>query len=324
MALAVGTLGTWSGEGVRVGRIVEALADLRHGEQRMATRTSVVNLVIVAATETEATRAAEATHRMAGRHPGRTITLICDRTSDGPIDAVVSLHEASAGDQRVWWEDVTLQVRGDVVDHLNTLVEPLTIADLPVAVWFVGRPVGARDRLLESADAVLVDTKEAGGPGAFGFVGDLATRHTVVDLSWVRLAPWRQLLAGLFEGREYRPFVHGVRQATVTGKSGPRQLLAGWLASRLSLPRNQFHQDESRHASMRLVAEHDGQEAIFVVERDEGERVVRASASVTGGPHHEDVLTLPDDSLPWSLAAALTHLAPDRVYQAALRVAGAF
>lgn len=324
MALALSQLGSWRGEGVRVSDVLAALGDLRHGENRMATRTSVVNLVVVAATDAEAARAEEATHRLAGRHPGRTLVLVCDRTSSGPLDAEVTLQEACADDQRVWWEELVLQVRGATVDHLDTIVEPLTIADLPVAVWFVGRPVGARDPLLDAADMVLVDTKEAGGPSAFGFFGDLAARHTVVDLSWVRLAPWRHLMAGLFEGRDYRPFVRGVTRAVVTGKSGPRQLLAGWLASRLQLPRSRFHQEDSRHASMTLHAEHDGRPATFTVERDEGARLVRSSARIEGGPSHDDVLALPDESLPWSLADALTHLAPDPVYTAALRVAGAF
>lgn len=324
MALSVAPLNEWHREGAKVDEIVDALTMLRHGEQRTATRTSVVNLVVVASTEAEAERAEQATMRLAGRHPGRTLVLICDRSDTGGIDADVSLHEAVAADQRVWWEEVRLRIRGGVVDHLNTIVEPLAIPDLPVAVWFVGRPIGARDPLLDAADAVLVDTKEAGGPAAFGFVGDLASRAIVVDLSWVRLRPWRQLMAGLFEGRPYRPFIAAVHRATVTGKAGPRQLLAGWLASRLGLSRNHFHQEESRHASMALFALHEGREATFTVERDEGARLVRASARVAGGPGHEDVLMLPDESLPWSLAEALTNLAPDEIYRDALRTASAF
>ena len=324
MAHTLTELAGWNGEGVSAGQVLEVLDGLRHGEQRTATRTAVVNLVVVAATDDEASRAGAATHHMAGRHPGRTILLQCDRSRSGPTDASVSLHEASADGARVWWEDVTLQVKGKAVDHLDTLVEPLTLADLPVVVWFVGRPVGVGDPLLGAADAIIVDSREAGGPSVFGTFSDLTSRRVVVDLSWVRLRPWRVLLAGLFDGLTYRPFVHAVAAARVTGKAGPRHLLAGWLASRLALPRSHFHQEDSRHASMALDCDAGGRRGRFVVERDEGARLVHASADIDGGPSHREVMSLPDDSLPWSLAEALTHLTRDTVYDEALAMASAF
>jgi hypothetical protein len=54
------------------------------------------------------------------------------------------------------------------------------------------------------------------------------------------------------------------------------------------------------------------------VAREEGERLVRASATVGGGLSRAELLPLPDDSLVWSLAEALTHLGRDRVWQQAL------
>ena len=324
MAQSLTELGSWNGESVTAGQVLDALGGLRHGEQRTATRTAVVNLVVVAATEEEASRAGEAIRRMAGRHPGRTIVLLCDRSRSGPIDAGVSLHELAADGERVWWEDISLQVKGKAVDHLDSLVEPLTLGDLPVVVWFVGRPVGGSDPLLGAADAVIVDSRAAGGPSVFGTFSELTSRRVVVDLSWIRLRPWRLLLAGLFDGVAYRPFVHAVVSAAVTGKAGPRHLLAGWLASRLGLSRSHFHQEDSRHASMTLDSDVGGRRGRFAVERDEGARLVHASADVDGGPAHREVMSLPDDSLPWSLAEAITHLSRDRVYDEALAMAAAF
>ena len=59
-------------------------------------------------------------------------------------------------------------------------------------------------------------------------------RLRVTDLSWILLAPWRSLLAGLFEGGVNRPFLSGVRRVEVSGNSGPRHLLGGWLLRRFS------------------------------------------------------------------------------------------
>jgi glucose-6-phosphate dehydrogenase assembly protein OpcA len=280
-------------------------------------RTSVVTLVVLATDDDEEARACEATRRLAGRHPGRTIVLRCVGDPDGPphVESETELQQEGG----VWWEEVRLHVSGRLTEHLDSLVEPLTLPELPVALWFVGRLPLASDPLLGSADIVLVDSRGVGDTEAppdtvFPAVAELVRRYPVVDLSWIRLQPWRRLLASLFDGTVYQPYVHRVVEAEVRGKAGPRRLLAGWLAARLGLLPAAVHLHEARHVSMRLVAEG----AVFEVERPEGERLVRASARIDGGPSHEDVVSLPDDSLPWSLAEALTHLGRDRGYEQAL------
>lgn len=280
--------------------------------QPLGARTSVVTLVVLATDDEEERRACEATRRLAGRHPGRTVVLRCEGAADDPphVESQTELHQ----DDGVWWEEVRLRVRGRAVQHLDSLVEPLTLPELPVALWFTGRLPQASDPLLGSADIVLVDSKEAPPETVFPAVAELVRRYPVVDLSWIRLQPWRRLLASLFDGADYAPFVHRVVEAEVAGKPGPRRLLAGWLAGRLDLLPAAVRQHEARHVSMRLHASG----AVFEVVRGEGERVVRASARVEGGPSHEDVVSLPDDSLPWSLGEALTHLGRDRGYEQAL------
>lgn len=300
----------WQGEGVGIDEVLDALERLRRGQQRTATRTSVVSLVVVATDEDEARRACDADRLLGGRHPGRTITVRC---VDGPpgIDADVVLE----GLDGVWWEEVQLRVAGGVTAHLDSLIEPLVLPDLPTALWFAGRLPEADDSLLHAADVVLVDSKEAPQDSAFALIEQLLRRHPVVDLSWVRLRPWRLLLAGLFEGATYRPFASRVTAASVAGKPGPRRLLAGWLVARLGLSPSAVTLSDDRHVQLRLDADGD---AVFEVTRRAGERVVRAAARVAGGPSHEDVLSLPDESLPWSLGEAITHLGRDKVFEQAL------
>lgn len=322
MAQSLGAveLAAWRGEGVRVGTILEALDRMRHGEQRTATRTSVVNLVVLATDDEEAARACEAVRRLAGRHPGRTITVQCAGEADEPttIDAAVVLEGAEAEGVDVWWEDVRLRVTGRGAHHLDSVVEPLILPELPCAVWFAGRLPSPADPLLDVADVVFVDTKEAPEPGAFATVAELVRRAPVVDLCWTRLQPWRRLLAGLFDGPVYRPFVANVVEAHVAGKEAPRGLLAGWLVERLDLLPAAVHLHDDRHVSLRLTATAGGRTGVFEVTRRPGERVVRAGARVEGGPHHDDVLPLADESLPWSLGEALTHLGRDREYERAV------
>ncbi|HUR19112.1 MAG TPA: glucose-6-phosphate dehydrogenase assembly protein OpcA [Acidimicrobiales bacterium] len=320
-------LGAWRGENVNVGQVLEALADLRRGEQRSATRTCVVNLVVRAGDDDQAGRACAALHRLGGRHPGRTVVVVGPRGggAEGPssIDAEVRLHGTEAEGHAVWSEDVRLRVRGPLLGHLDSIVEPLTLPDLPVVAWFVGRPPDPSDALLLAADAVIVDakTEEPGGEKSIPAVVTLGRRNVVIDLSWIRLRPWRELMGGLFDGPILRPFLDGVTRAEVRGKPGPRLLLAGWLSSRLGLSRSQLQLVDSRHTSMRLTAESDGATASFVVDRKEGDRTVFARAEVEGGATQEDRLSLAEDSLSWSLAHALTHLRHDRVHSQAVHAA---
>jgi glucose-6-phosphate dehydrogenase assembly protein OpcA len=297
--------------------VSEALHRLR-GSDRTATRTSVVTLVAVTRTADELDRACATTETLGGRHPGRTIVILAQEDEKPGLEARVRLLEGSSDGARVWSEDVTLTVKGPAARHLDSLIEPLTLPDLPLAVWYVATCPTPDDALCATAEVVVVDSKELVDETGFADLVPVSHRRTLIDLTWVRLTPWRLLLAGLFDGRVYRPYVTQVDWAGVKGKPGVRDLLGGWLVSRLEL--RDVHLEDDRHASMRLVAG-DGE---FTVERREEERLVRASARIKGGPGHEEVLALPDMTLAWSLAEALSDLEGDHVYEEALEAAISF
>ena len=317
MADAVAALGEWQEENTSIGDVLDNLHRLR-GSDRTATRTSVVTLVGVARSDEELTRACDAAETLGGRHPGRTIVVHALEDEPEGLEARVRLIEGSSGGARVWSEDVTLTVKGPAARHIDSLIEPLTLPELPLAVWYVGSCPAPDDALCETAEVVLVDSKEIGGTEGFAELLDVNRSHTLIDLTWVRLTPWRLLMAGLFEGKVYRPYVTKVERARVRGKPGVRDLLGGWLASRLSL--GEVALEDHKHASMELVAG-DGS---FTVGRREDERLVRAAARIDGGPGHEEVLPLPDMTLATSLAEALSDLEGDRVYGEALEAALSF
>jgi glucose-6-phosphate dehydrogenase assembly protein OpcA len=314
----VAPIAEWEGSGTSVGDVLDALGRLRKAGERTATRTSVVTLVAVARDTDERVRACATTELLGGRHPGRTIVVHADEGADAGLEARVRLLEGTAGGTRVWSEDVTLTVGGAAARHLDSLIEPLTLPDLPLAVWYVGTSPDPDEALCRTADVVIVDSKELGEVDCFPEIVHVSRTRTLIDLSWVRLTPWRVLMAALFEGRVYRPYVTRITDAEVRAKPGVRHLLGGWVASRLDL--DDVRLEDGKHASMQLVA--DG--GRFVVERRGEERMVRASARIDDGPGHEELLPLPDTTLAWSLAEALSDLEGDAVYVDALEAALSF
>jgi glucose-6-phosphate dehydrogenase assembly protein OpcA len=270
-------------------------------------------------------QAAEASRVMAAlgaHHPARVVVVQAKpQATDAGVDARVTVYGAEVAAHPVSFEEIALDVRAAGCDHLDSIIEPFTLSDLPLVLWYPSSLPDVSDCLLPVADTVIVDSRETGEPATLAGLVDLARRRLAVDLSWERLAPWRELLAGMFDSPLYRPFSSAVSSIEVHGKPGPRRLLGGWLVSRLGPPESEVHLSDARHVSIRLRARHDGRDGTFEVSRRAGERVVRASAVVDGAPSHTEALGLPDNSVAWSLGRALTHLRRDRTWEQALSAA---
>jgi hypothetical protein len=362
-------MASWSGQGVTIGQVDEALLDLRRGEQRAATRVSTINLVVVAEDDADAQRARAAMRRLGGRNPGRTVILIPDRHGPPNVDAHVRLYHATVDDRPVWWEEVQIMVAGPVCEHLDSLVEPLTLGDLPVTVWFASSIPDPAEPLVGAADMVVVESPTEpsgnGRPGdelAVGVMSGLlalSQRRPLVDLAWVRLTPWRRLLATLFDVADFRPLAAAVDRAEVAGRPGSTLLLAGWLYDRLDLPESSVTRRSASEAAIELTASGPREAtaasgrgtARFSVVREAGPGgrpddaagpggrpddaagpggrpedaagggFLTGVAEIEGGPRHQDAVRLPEDSLAAGLAEALTSGGHDWIYERAIGAA---
>ena len=318
-------LDTWSGEGLRLSDVVNALTDLqdRSDGPVSSARTAVMTLVAVAHTDTDSHRASEALRVLAGHHPSRIVLIRPEPDQVASLGATATLYALDTGHHRTTFEEVVLEVGGQAANHLDSLVEAFTLSDLPVAVWYVNSIPQASDPLLSVATAILVDSRDAPDPGQLRSLLQLARRRTLVDLSWSRLTPWRELLAGLFEPATSRPWLDALESVDIAGKIGPRRLLGGWITAQTGLSPRRISLSDARHVSMRLTCRRDGESATFVVERAEGRRFVSAEATLPDGATHRMTAALPEDPLATSLANALTHLRPDSVWERALSLATA-
>lgn len=301
--------------------IEAALADLRRTTERAAVRTAVCTLVAPA----DAGRCAEVLEvaaRLTATHPVHCLAIVPgDPRAPTRLDAEVRVHCQRLVERTICTEEVRLEVAGPALEHLDSLVEALTLPDLPVAVWFPGRLPAADDPLLRAADCVVVDTKAVGEVAAFPAVAALCRRYPVADLSWARLTPWRALLAGLFEGQVFRPFAAGVREVRVQGKPAPSRLVAGWVTSRLGLDSAAVEITEHAHVTIELVAHHAGRTGRFTVARPTDERTVIADAEIEGGPSHHRVVPLPARDPASVLGRVLARPGHDPVFEQAVLAA---
>jgi glucose-6-phosphate dehydrogenase assembly protein OpcA len=224
-------------------------------ERRVAARTSVMNLVVVAARSEAAEHAAGIVNGMTGRHPSRTI-IVSHADPDGPawLDAQVQAHcvMPRADAPETCAELVYMTAGGETGAHLAGVVAPLLVHDLPVTLWWAGEP-DFRDRrardLLGLADRLVVDGSAWRGDGLDRLVeiarlqaaGDIA----VADFALLRQSRWREAIASSFDRPLLRPFLGGFRRVEVTYAAhggAPRSVNvvrplyhAAWLASRLGL-----------------------------------------------------------------------------------------
>jgi glucose-6-phosphate dehydrogenase assembly protein OpcA len=209
-----------------------------HAEHGRFAPARVINLVVVV----DATRRGEVVDRLeqVGRnHPSRTIVcgLSPGRRTLDAVATMVCERPGDAGGLALCRERIELELGEAATSALASVVDPLLVHDLETLAWCPHGHAGALDALGGLASSVLVDSSEDPTPAAsLAAARRRAARAHVVDLAWLRGAPWRERLAALFDPPEWRPALAEISCLAVDHH--PRSatsalLLAGWLGSRL-------------------------------------------------------------------------------------------
>jgi hypothetical protein len=230
----------WTGEGVRLADVEEALAKLRAASAPPGRppnlRTSVMtHLAWVPEEWQEQARAALA--GMGEEHPSRALLLFPYPDSGlDRIDADVSLecYAIPGVDRMVCSEVIELGLHGKRAKAPASIVEPLLITDLPVFLRWRGEPAwGSQEleQLVDIADRMIVDSTEWDDlPYPYRRLAQLFDRTAVSDIAWARTSRWRLILAALWPG------IANVGTIRVHGTAAQAYLLVGWLRSRLDRP----------------------------------------------------------------------------------------
>jgi glucose-6-phosphate dehydrogenase assembly protein OpcA len=226
-------------------------------ERHIAARTSVMNLVVVARRPEIGEHCAAVIQQLTGRHPSRTLILTsADPESRSWLDAhvraycVLPREEAS----EICAEQIFIVAGGEAGRHIEAIVAPLLIHDLPVTLWWPTEPPFGQEAVndvLAMADRLVVDASSWTGDG-LARLQEMATamdRHrlAVSDFALIRQSRWREAIASVFDVPDFLPYLRSIRRIAVTygthdptGAPGSTNVVkpiyhVAWLASRLGM-----------------------------------------------------------------------------------------
>ena len=221
------------------------------------TRALTLNLVARACDSATADQVSDVVQQLTASHANRTVLAIMRPDEAEPrIEAFIQANclLASQGQPQVCGEQMTIDARGAAVSHVASLVLPLLMPDLPVALWLPGpapfadplllRLRGVIDRLIVDSRAFADPARDLIAMAAFD-AGDYAgpgagpRGPALSDLNWPALTPWRELTAQFFDTRPLLPHLRRIDHVVIeyVPPSGPRLnpmaglLLAGWLST---------------------------------------------------------------------------------------------
>jgi glucose-6-phosphate dehydrogenase assembly protein OpcA len=231
----------WSAQDTSGAEIEAGLRELlraRHAESEGFVPARVLNLIVVVDREWRG----EVANRLerVGRYNASRTVLCCLEPGRDTLDARATMSfadDVEPGALAVLREQVELDLGPQHLEHLDTIVDPILVSELPTLVWSPHGHTDAVDALLRLAHVVLLDSvEEPDLKSALDRVAELAEHAYVVDLAWLRSTPWRERLSAAFDPPARRAGLGQISAITVRHQpeSGAAALLlVGWLASRL-------------------------------------------------------------------------------------------
>jgi glucose-6-phosphate dehydrogenase assembly protein OpcA len=201
-------------------------ARIRAGSPAMG---MVMTLVIVV-DEDHAPDAMRVARAASHEHPARVLGVILgDARGASQVNAQVGTGDGWTG------ETALIRLKGEVVQHCESVVLPLLLPDSPVAAWWpCDAPENpAADPLGRLAQRRITDAASVHrGKGKAIHVQCASYSPGNTDLAWTRITPWRALLAAALD--QHQPKITG-GSVTAERISPSAELLVAWLSDRLKV-----------------------------------------------------------------------------------------
>ncbi|MEX2024291.1 MAG: glucose-6-phosphate dehydrogenase assembly protein OpcA [Thermoleophilaceae bacterium] len=233
----------WSERDTTPAEIEQALRELlkeRRAQGQAYAPARVINLIVIADREWRG-EILNRLERVGRYHASRTILCAVEDGRE-EIDAWATMEaeaeNLAAGRLAIAREEVVLDIGPRHLEHLDRIVDPLVVTDLPTVVWAPHGHRDAVDALIGICQVVLVDSiAEPSARRAVARAVELTRRAYVVDLAWLRSTRWRERVAATFDPPEWRAELARVAAVDVRcapGSEVAATLLLGWLARRLA------------------------------------------------------------------------------------------
>jgi glucose-6-phosphate dehydrogenase assembly protein OpcA len=232
----------WGAQDTTPAAIEAALRSLlveRHAESSLYVPARVLNLLCVVEKEWSG-EVANRLRTVGRHHPSRTIVCAISRgrTTLDATASVAATADPEPGTFALTRETVIIDIGPRHVPYIDSIVDPLVVTDIPTMVW---APHGHWDAVAavgRLAPIVLLDSSADPDVGdALRRANDLlADGRAVVDLAWIRSAPWRERVAATFDPSGQRARleqISGIEVRHHAASGAGALLLCGWLASRL-------------------------------------------------------------------------------------------
>lgn len=235
MATAVAPL-SWSAKATSTDVVGDALRRLLHeaeheGDDHGSSHT--LNLVIGPG---DPHRVGAGVRSVRAAHPARTIVLHLH--AEDRLDAKVVVEPLTLPNSalRLLTERIDLHANRERLLHAHSMLTPLLARGIPTVAWLPGDDDGAlEEELARTGHVTVIDSDRCVDPTeALAFAGDLAGRHPVRDLAWLRTAPWRSRVANAFAAPDRLAALAASPRARVDGDCAAPcvRLFAAWLGAR--------------------------------------------------------------------------------------------
>jgi glucose-6-phosphate dehydrogenase assembly protein OpcA len=234
----------WAEQDTTPDAIEAALRELlreRHAANQTLVPARVLNLVVIVDYDWKG-EVANRLQRVGRYHASRTV-LCAVQEGRTTLDAraVMSYDEPADGaGLGVMREEVEIDMGPEHLEHIETIIDPVIIAELETMLWSPHGYDEAVEALMGMVDVVLLDSDDLTDPSeAFKRATRLLRSGYVVDLAWLRTTPWRERLAASFDTPDRLTALRSMCRLGVRHRPGSNAsalLLGGWLASRLKWP----------------------------------------------------------------------------------------
>lgn len=232
------------------------------GARFTVTRACLWNFIVHSDGEEEFQRTKRMIDELSESVPARIINLYESWETEGALigndgsllraSIEANFRRSGSGRREVVSEEITLEAPRIHAHRLPALVRSLLLADVPTAL-LVRNPaadVHWLPRLAKEAERFIFDSGKLPSGAALHRVHALLARiygHTpveIADLGWLRLWPWRILLASLFDASAAIAALSKLEAVEIHhchSAEPAALLLAGWLRGRLRLSPGKLH-----------------------------------------------------------------------------------